>query len=65
MGIKETSTKLSDVIKLSIAMAQELQEMIDEAEKAGCKNPMPATKALLDEWEAYYQEQQLIDEVMA
>lgn len=65
MGTIDTSKKLSDTIKFSIAMAQELQEIIGEAEAAGCTDPFPATQALLDEWESYYKDQKLIDEVWA
>jgi ArsR family metal-binding transcriptional regulator len=29
---------------------QELQDLIDEAEEAGCQNPYPGTAALIDEY---------------
>ena len=65
MGTIDTSKKLSNTIKFSIAMAQELQEIIGDATESGCINPLPATQALLDEWEAFYKEQNLINEVWA
>lgn len=55
--------KLSGATRFSIAMAQELQEIIGEAETAGCENPFPAIQGLLKEWEVFYQVMNLIDEV--
>lgn len=40
-----------DFLDIGARMAQDLQEYIDEAENAGCKNPFPGTAALIDEWE--------------
>lgn len=50
----ETMNTQDEIIDIASRMGQELQDMIDEAEAAGCKNPLPGTKALLDEWEATY-----------
>ena len=44
----------SEFIDIGSRMAQDLQEFIDDAVKAGCKAPLPGTKALIDEWEAIY-----------
>jgi hypothetical protein len=55
--------KLSGATRFSTAMAQELQEIIGEAEAAGCENPMPSVQGLLKEWEVFYQVMNLIDEV--
>lgn len=42
--LDKISNKLSGATRFSIAMAQELQEIIGEAETADCKNPFPAIK---------------------
>lgn len=44
----------SELIDIGSRIAQELQEFIDEAEQAGCSDPLPGTKALIDEWEDIY-----------
>ena len=44
-----------EFIDIASRMAQELQEFIDDAEQAGCKNPLPNTKELINEWENIYQ----------
>lgn len=61
--IDQLENKLSLTLAAATAMAQELQDMIGDAEDAGCKNPLPASQALIDLWEALYQEQNLINEV--
>jgi len=61
--IKATTHKLGGTTRFVTAMAQELQEIIGEAEAAGCKNPFPATQGLLKEWEVFYQVMNLIGEV--
>ncbi len=43
-----------EFIDIGSRMAQELQDFITDAEKAGCKNPLPGTKSLIDEWENIY-----------
>lgn len=48
-----------EILEIATRMAQELQDIIDDAEDAGCDNPLPGTKALLDEWEAAYREVRL------
>ena len=40
-----------EIIEIAAKMAQELQDIIGDAEKAGCQNPLPGVKALIDEWE--------------
>lgn len=45
---------LGEAIRIAINMAQELQDIVDEAEAAGCTNPFPSTQALLNEWNAFY-----------
>lgn len=55
--------KLSGTTRFSIAMAQELQEIIGDAEQAGCENPFPAIQGLLKEWEVFFQVMNLVDEV--
>jgi len=40
-----------DFLDIGARMAQDLQEYIDEAENAGCKNPFPGTSELIEEWE--------------
>lgn len=42
------------LIEIATHMAQELQEFVEEAEKAGCKNPLPGTQALIDEFNEEY-----------
>lgn len=44
-------------------MAQELQEIIDDANDAG--STLPVTSEIVDLWEAIYAEQKLIDEIVA
>lgn len=61
--IEQLENKLNSTAAMAIAMAQEIQEIIGDAEDAGCKNPLPASQALIDLWEALYQEQDLINEV--
>jgi hypothetical protein len=61
--IEELENKLSSTVAAATAMAQELQEIIGDAEDAGCENPLPVSQALIDLWEALYQEQNLINEV--
>lgn len=53
MGNKLKVTE-GEFIDIGSRMAQELQEFIDEAERAGGDNPLPGTKALIEEWEAIY-----------
>lgn len=62
--IEQLENKLSLTIANATAMAQEIQEIIGDAEDADCKNPLPASQALIDLWEALYQEQNLINEVI-
>ncbi len=52
----ELSEKLERAESICIAMAQELTEMIGDAEDAGCKNPFPACQQLIDEWDEYHAE---------
>jgi small-conductance mechanosensitive channel len=61
--IEQLENKLSSTIAHATSMAQELQEIIGDAETAGCENPIPTSQALVDLWEALYQEQNLINEV--
>lgn len=44
---------MNDLTEVAIKMAQELQDFIAEAEKAG--SSLPGTVALLEEWEIAYQ----------
>lgn len=60
--IEQLENKLSSTIAMAIVMAQELQEIIADAEQAGCPVTLPATQAVIDLWEALYQEQDLINE---
>lgn len=53
---KHTSSNNPELLDIATRMAQELQDMIDEAERAGCKNPLAGTQALLDEWETAFKE---------
>jgi hypothetical protein len=62
-SLKTASNKLGGTTRFSIAMAQELQEIIGEAEDAGCENPFPDIQGLLKEWEVFYQVMNLVDEV--
>lgn len=59
--IEQLENKLSSTIAAATAMAQELQEIIDDANDAG--SAMPVTGEIVDLWEAIYQQQNLIDEV--
>lgn len=59
--IEQLEHKLSSTIAMATAMAQELQEIIGDANDAG--SAMPTTGEIVDLWEAIYQEQNLIDEV--
>ena len=43
-----------EFIDIGSRMAQELQDCIADAEAAGCENPFPGMKELIDEWEAIY-----------
>jgi hypothetical protein len=43
-----------DLIQIATKMAQELQDIISDAENAGCKNPFPGTQLLVDEWEGIF-----------
>ena len=61
--IDQLENKLALTLAAATAMAQELQDIIGDAEDAGCKNPLPESQALIDSWEALYQEQNLINEV--
>ncbi|MBL4797208.1 MAG: hypothetical protein JKY50_07330 [Oleispira sp.] len=61
--LDKISNKLSGATRFSIAMAQELQEIIGENEEEGAVNPLPAAQGLLDEWEVFFQVMNLIDEV--
>jgi hypothetical protein len=54
---------LSSIIQYAIAMAQELEEIIGDATDAGCPNPMPGTQAIVNEWEAFYKANNLINEI--
>ena len=62
-SLETASNKLGGTTRFSIAMAQELQEIIGDAERAGCENPFPAIQGLLKEWEVFFQVMNLIDEV--
>ncbi|WP_396586429.1 hypothetical protein [Bermanella sp. R86510] len=42
------------LFEIAEQMAQELRDIIADAEEAGCSNPMPATQALLKDWESAY-----------
>lgn len=46
------------LLEIAEQMAQELRDIIADAEEAGCNNPMPATQALLKDWESAYSENQ-------
>lgn len=59
--IEQLENKLSSTIAMAITMAQELQEIIDDANDAG--SALPVTGEIVDLWEALYQEQNLINEV--
>lgn len=61
--IEQLEHKLSSTIAAAIAMAQELQEIIDDANDAG--STLPVTSEIVDLWEAIYAEQKLIDEIVA
>jgi hypothetical protein len=43
-----------ELIEIAARMAQELCDVMCDAVAAGCKDPMPETQALVDEWEAIY-----------
>ena len=43
-----------EFIDIASRMAQELQDVIADAETAGCVNPFPGVKELIDEWESIY-----------
>jgi len=43
-----------EVIEIGIKLAQTIQDVIDDAEEAGCDNPFPDFKMLLNDWEAVY-----------
>lgn len=50
---------MSDVIEdelvdIGCRMAQELQDVLSEAEMAGCEDPFPHMKELINDWEAVY-----------
>lgn len=62
-SLETASNKLGGTTRFSIAMAQELQEIIGDAEQAGCENLFPAIQGLLKEWEVFFQVMNLIDEV--
>jgi len=49
-----TTVTEEEFIDIGSRMALELQDCIDDAEKAGCKDPFPGMKDLIDEWEAIY-----------
>lgn len=60
--IDQLENKLSLTLAAATAMAQELQDMIDDTEDTQHATS-PASQALIDSWEALYQEQNLINEV--
>ena len=43
-----------EFIDIGNRMAQELQDVIADAETAGCSNPFPGMKELINEWEEIY-----------
>ncbi|MEJ1381366.1 MAG: hypothetical protein RPT95_10430 [Candidatus Sedimenticola sp. (ex Thyasira tokunagai)] len=49
-----TPEQADAVLQQAIAMAQELQEICDDAEEDG--SPLGATQALVDEWEELYKQ---------
>ena len=47
-----------ELIEIGTSMAQALLEIVEDAEEAGCENPMPGIKALIDEWEEIFKRTQ-------
>lgn len=45
-----------ELIEIAERMAQELRDIISDAETAGSVDPFPATQALLEEWESIYKQ---------
>lgn len=43
-----------ELIDIATKLAQTIQDVIDEAEEAGCDDPFPDFRLLLEEWEAIY-----------
>lgn len=60
--IEQLENKLSSTIAIATVMAQELQELTEESQNLHGVELL-STKALIDVWEALYQEQNLINEV--
>ena len=46
--------ELEELVETATLMAQELEDIITEAEEAGCDNPFPEIRALLNDWESIF-----------
>jgi hypothetical protein len=52
---RENSTASKDeILEIAVCMAQELQDLVDEAEQPDGENPLSGASQLLDEWDEVY-----------